>query len=233
MKYRILILTLIFSALQTVALAQSHSDTKQDRIKVPIIKQTAKELTPTSLEDGNRIFIGNKEYQALRKELTKGQHPRTIVLTCSDSRVAPEILFTKTLGELFVVRNAGNVIDSVALGSIEYAAEHLHSSILLVLGHTKCGAVTAACSGRTESPYVNSIISNIEPAVAEAKHNHISGNELIEAAAIENVQLQIRNVMKSKIIEELVESGKLKIMGGIYNISSGKVEILESEGHGH
>ncbi len=233
MKYRILILTLICTALQTVAMAQSNSDTKQDRIKVPIIKQSARDLAPSSLEDGNRIFIGNKEYQALRKELTKGQHPRTIVLTCSDSRVAPEILFTKTLGELFVVRNAGNVIDSVALGSIEYAAEHLHSSVLLVLGHTKCGAVTAACSGRTESPYINSIISNIEPAVAEAKHNHKSGDELIESAAIENVQLQIRNVMKSKIIEELVDSGKLKIMGGIYNISSGKVEILESEDHGH
>lgn len=233
MKYRILILTLICSALQTVAMAQSHSDTKQDRIKVPIIKQSARNTAPSSLEDGNRIFVGNKEFQNLRKELANGQHPRTIILTCSDSRVAPEIIFSKTLGELFVVRNAGNVIDSVALGSIEYAAEHLHSSILLVLGHTKCGAVTAACSGRTESPYINSIISNIEPAVAEAKHEHKSGDELIEAAAIENVQRQIRNVMKSKIIEELVESGKLKIIGGIYNISSGKVEILESEEHGH
>ena len=233
MKLKILLLAIICVLVPALGAAQSHSDTKQDRIKVPIIKQSARDLPPSSLDDGNKMFVGNKEYQTLRKELSKGQHPRTIVLTCSDSRVAPEIVFSKTLGELFVVRNAGNVIDSVALGSIEYAAEHLHSSILLVLGHTKCGAVTAACSGRTESPYINSIISNIEPAVAEAKHNHKSGDELIESAAIENVQLQIKNVMKSKIIEELVESGKLKIIGGIYNISTGKVEILESEPHGH
>jgi carbonic anhydrase len=211
-------------------LSVSQTEIKTEKIKVPIIKQSTKhDSKNSSLEDGNRHFVADKEAQKLRDELFNGQHPQTIVLACSDSRVVPEFIFDKTMGELFVIRTAGNVVDSVALGSIEYAAEHLHSPNLLVLGHTKCGAVTAACSGKTESPFLNTIITSIEPAVEEAKHDHKAGDELINEAIRINVKNQIKSVLRSKIIRELQEEGKLKIIGGIYDIKNGKVELMKEE----
>ena len=105
-----------------------------------------------------------------RKELTKGQKPFAIVITCSDSRVPPELLFDQGLGDIFVVRVAGNVVDPIALGSIEYGAEHLNSPLLFILGHTKCGAVgaTLEAKGKPEGN-IGAIVKKIQPAVATAK----------------------------------------------------------------
>src|SRR5262245_55029979 len=104
-----------------------------------------------------------------RTELAKAQHPFATVLTCSASRVAPEAVFDRTLGDLFVVRVAGNVSDDHVLGSIEYAAEHLHVPLLVVMGHERCGAVSAAVAGGEVPGHVESLVKSIEPAVAEAK----------------------------------------------------------------
>lgn len=195
-------------------------------LSVPLKKLTVLEEEKDLLSPGNAKFVKDPEQKKKREELSKGQHPKTIVVACSDSRVSPEIIFDKGLGELFVVRTAGNVVDSVALGSIEYAAEHLHAPNLLVLGHTKCGAVTAACSGHSESPYINSILALIEPAVEKAKHEHKAGDELISTATVENVENQIKFIMTSKIIKELVEEKKLTIKAAVYDIKTGRIEYI-------
>src|SRR5438105_3680928 len=124
-------------------------------VAVPLYAQDAKP-TPTGslqrLKDGNARFAADKPNKRdvgadKRKELAKGQHPFAIVLTCADSRVAPELLFDAGLGELFVLRVAGNIADPAVVGSIEYAVEHLHTPLIVVLGHESCGAVAAALDG--------------------------------------------------------------------------------------
>jgi carbonic anhydrase len=236
-----------FSAILSLIMLFSASFSfSQHKANVPLNKQIKNDNSEMSdnnannsnsdiikeLLKSNKNFINNsnkKQDFSDQRELTstKGQHPNLIVVTCSDSRVTPEFIFDKGIGEVFVIRTAGNVIDSVCLGSIEYAAEHLHSSVLLVLGHSSCGAVTAACEGETESPYINSIIKSIKPAVKIAKSKRLDKAQTIDAAIYENVKKQIKSTEKSKIIRELTEDGHLQILGAIYNIKTGSVEFIE------
>ncbi len=197
----------------------------------PLGKQSShKAETDNTLSDGNKRFVQNKnmkyDFPKEREELSKGQHPSTIIVTCSDSRVAPEYIFDQGLGSLFVVRVAGNVIDDVALGSIEYAAEHLHAKNLFILGHSSCGAVTAALSGKTESPYINAILELIEPSVMRVKSQKVNKNEVLDETIKDNVIEQIQRAMKSKIVKELFEKKELTISGGVYSLKTGKVEVV-------
>jgi carbonic anhydrase len=179
---------------------------------------------------GNENFQNNTrtnvDYSAQRKELVSGQKPNYIVVTCSDSRVCPEIVFDKGLGEVFVVRTAGNIIDSICIGSIEYAAEHLHSSYLIIMGHSSCGAVTAAMGGESDSPYINSMLKYIKPAVQKAQSKKLDKDAALDFAITQNVKNQIDAVRKSSVIKHLEEKGELKILGCVYHLDSGKVEFL-------
>jgi carbonic anhydrase len=184
-----------------------------------------------SLQSGNEHFKSNEmtkhDLEKQREEGSKGQAPKVIVVTCSDSRVPPELIFDKGLGEIFVVRTAGNVVDSVAIGSIEYAAEHLGSQMILVLGHKSCGAVKATLGGETPSPYINSIIHLIQPALATVKSNHVAEDKVLDATIEQNVKNQIETcVTKSKIIHELNAEGKLVIIGAVYDLKSGNVDYI-------
>jgi carbonic anhydrase len=197
----------------------------------PLGKQSVHKVGGNNiLSDGNKRFIQNKnmkyDFTNERDELTKGQHPHTIVVTCSDSRVAPEYIFDQGLGSLFVVRVAGNVIDDVALGSIEYAAEHLHARNLIVLGHSSCGAVTAALSGKSESPYINAILDLIEPSVMRVKVQKVKKNDMLDETIKDNVIEQIQRALKSKIIKEMFEKKELSISGGVYSLKTGKVDVV-------
>lgn len=185
------------------------------------------------LMDGNKRFVSGKLAQknvgdSRRKELLKGQKPFAIVVACSDSRVAPEIIFDEGLGELFVIRVAGNVLDPVSLGSIEYAAEHLHTPLLILLGHEKCGAVGATLETK-EKPQGNigAIVRKIMPAVKKASAKGGSKDEILGNAIKENVLLS-ENYMfrKSAVLKHLVDSGKLKVVTGVYSLSTGEVEII-------
>jgi carbonic anhydrase len=183
--------------------------------------------------EGNKRFVegafSKKDLgDAIRKELAKGQHPFAIVVNCSDSRVAPEIIFDQGLGSLFVIRVAGNVVDPVVLGSIEYAAEHLHTPLLVILGHTQCGAVTAAVDtkGKPEGNIVV-IVKKILPAVRRAEAKGGSREEIIAGAIKENVLLVIDNIKKSPVLKHLIEKGELKVVGAIYDISTGVVEVIK------
>ncbi|MEW6053710.1 MAG: carbonic anhydrase [Nitrospirota bacterium] len=196
------------------------------------------------LMDGNKRYVegslGQKDIgDTKRKELLKGQKPFAIVVTCSDSRVAPELLFDQGLGDLFVIRVAGNVVDPIGLGSIEYAAEHLHSPLLVILGHEKCGAVGATidAKGKPEGN-IGAIVKKIQPAAAAAKKKGGSKDEIMEIAIHENVKNVYKDIMKnSSIIRHLADAGKLKIVGGEYMLSTGKVEMVElpaiSKAKGH
>jgi carbonic anhydrase len=186
------------------------------------------------LMDGNKRFVSGTLAQkdlgdAKRKELVKGQKPFATVLTCSDSRVPPELLFDQGLGDVFVVRVAGNVVDPIALGSIEYAAEHLGSPLLLILGHSKCGAVKATleAKGKPEGN-IGAIIKKIIPAADAAKKKGGTQDEILETAIKQNIKNVYADIMKnSKIVPHLVEEGKLMIAAGEYDITTGKVEMIE------
>jgi carbonic anhydrase len=188
------------------------------------------------LIDGNRRFSSEQYARrsvgaARRAELVKGQHPFAIVLSCSDSRVPPEIVFDQGLGDLFIVRVAGNTADSVALGSIEYAAEHLRAPLLFVLGHEKCGAVAATASGGEVPGNIASIVARIAPAVEKARSSGKTGDALVSAAVDENVNLVLTEVIRrSAILANLVHEGKLILAGGKYVLGSGRVDLMGAGG---
>lgn len=187
---------------------------------------------------GNARFVSGKtrshDVVALRRKLSSSQSPNAIILSCSDSRVGPELIFDQSLGDLFVVRTAGNVADPVALGSMEYAVEHLHSSLLVVLGHQKCGAVNAACSGeKMPSANLQAIVDKIDPAVALAK-SHAKADDLVEAAIKENVHQSAKDVLaNSAILREAVDSGKLRVVEAEYELDTGKVSRLDTSRTGN
>jgi len=185
------------------------------------------------LMDGNKRFVSGNLAQkdlsdAKRKELVKGQKPFAIVLACSDSRVSPELLFDQGLGDIFVVRVAGNIVDPIAVRSIEYAAEHLNSPLLFILGHEKCGAVTATYEILETKGKPCPVAEKITPAIITAKKKGGTKDEIIETAVQENVKNVYREIMKkSKIIKHLVQEDKLKIVAGEYSLTTGKVEMID------
>jgi len=176
------------------------------------------------LKEGNARFVEGKvsmkNFPQQRSALLAGQKPFAIVLTCSDSRVPPEHIFDAGLGELFVVRTAGNIADAIALGSMEYAAEHLGTSLLVVMGHTSCGAVNAACSSGHAEGNVKALVKELQEAVR-------LGGKSPEKVVVENVKCVLKAIReKSAILSRLEHEGKLKIAGAVYSLASGEVSYL-------
>lgn len=180
---------------------------------------------------GNRRFVaGRPRLRTLvadRSALVAGQHPRAVILACADSRVAPELLFDTTLGELFVVRVAGNVVDSTGLGSIEYAIEHLHTGLVVVLGHTGCGAVTAAVAGGDPgSPNLAALVAHIAPVVAKLS-NCFEGPELVERSVTANARRGAQELLEnSAMLRHAQEAGELKVVAAVYELDTGAVKEL-------
>jgi len=187
------------------------------------------EETLAHLRAGNEHHVQHKyqhphETQARQAELVSGQHPEAQILSCADSRVPPELIFDQGLGDLFVVRVAGNIASDTELGSLEYGAEHLHIPLLIVLGHEKCGAVTAAVQGGEVAGHIGSIVDLIKPAVDKSRG---AQGDLVSNAVRTNVRMVVQQLKTSKpILSELVEHGKLKIVGGVYSLETGKVTWL-------
>ncbi len=184
------------------------------------------------LSKGNKRFMAgshtNVNFSTVRKTLISGQKPQVIVLGCADSRVPPELIFDKNLGELFVVRDAGNITDPVSLGSIEYAVEHLHSKMIVVLGHESCGAVGATISGK-EMPTKNlrAITETIAPAFEGSKTCLVGGENNLSCIEL-NASFSAKSLLlKSPIIKEAVESGELTIVSAVYHLDSGEVVRLK------
>ncbi len=189
-------------------------------------EETASEKSLRFLMEGNGRFSTDKSLHPdrtseRRLETTQKQEPFAVIVGCSDSRVAPEILFDQGIGDLFIVRVAGNVVGPLELDSIEYSAKYLHSSLILVLGHENCGAVQAAVNGVTDD--IENVMELIEPAVK--KSAKMKGNRL-ENAIKTNVQLVVAQLNNAPVLRELIDKKKLMVAGGYYNFHTGKVILL-------
>jgi len=193
--------------------------------------QSSQAIWATLMAGNARYVAGHSKARSmvrLRESLAKEQHPKVAVLACSDSRVAPETVFDKSLGDLFVVRSAGNITDAIGVGSLEYAVQNLGSSVIVVMGHTSCGAVKAACSGdKMPTPNLQAIVDKIEPAVTLAK-GQAKGDHLLDAAIRDNVQQSGKDLVDhSEVLRQMVNDGKLTIIQAVYHLDTGKVERLE------
>jgi carbonic anhydrase len=181
------------------------------------------------LATGNQRFVTGRtaphDFPSQRKALTKTQHPRVAVLSCSDSRVPPELVFDTGLGELFVVRSAGEDDDPLSIGSLEYATEHLESTVIVVLGHQSCGAVTAACSGgKSESVNLDAVVAPIAPSCAKMDPKK---PETLDLAVRDHVHHVAQDLLvKSELLKKAFDEGKLTIMEAYYSLETGEVTKL-------
>ena len=179
------------------------------------------------LEAGNKNFVNDKldgklQNSSRRSSLTGGQEPYAIILSCADSRVVPELAFDAGLGELFVIRVAGNVANNSSIASIEYAVAHLGTPVIVVLGHESCGAVTAAIGGGDNGHNLNHLLSHITPALAATEKGAPVNDVVKKNAELTGEELKTR----SSIIRDAVNSGKVKIIPAYYNLGTGAVDWL-------
>ncbi len=182
------------------------------------------------LIDGNNRYVEAQfrhphQLAERRMEVAKGQHPFAIILTCADSRVPPEIVFDQGLGDLFVLRVAGNVIDDAVIGSIEYAAEHLGTPLLVVMGHERCGAVDAAVKGGEVPGHIGALVKAISPAVVKARGK---AGDLLDNSVRANVEMVTAKLKSSQpILAHLVEDSKLEVIGAYYDLDDGHVHFMK------
>lgn len=187
------------------------------------------------LKDGNARYASGKaehprQGPERRAETVKGgQHPIATIIGCSDSREPLELLFDQGVGDLFVIRVAGNIAGASELASLEYGVGHLGTSVVLVLGHTSCGAVTAAAQNAKVHGNIPGLINQIKPAVAKAKSGYptATGDDLVNRSIKANVLLSMENILrKSAEVREFIEGGKVLLVGGIYDLNSGQIAWL-------
>ncbi|MFN6560657.1 MAG: carbonic anhydrase [Nostoc sp. ChiSLP01] len=181
-----------------------------------------------NLIDGNQRFVQHKpqypdQTAARLQEVAQAQHPFATILSCADSRVPAEIIFDQGIGDIFDVRLAGNIVTPESLGSIEYAVTLLGTPLLMVLGHERCGAVTAAVKNEALLGDIGSFVDAIKPVVKNAK---LQPGDAVENAVVANVQYQITRLKRSRLLTERLQSGKLKIVGGRYDLDTGGVTII-------
>ena len=186
------------------------------------------------LVQGNKRFIENKQqdknFSEMREALENIQQPFAAILGCSDSRVAPELIFDQTLGDIFSVRLAGNVACRKAIGSLEYSCKYLGSKIIVVMGHSNCGAVKAACDNFEEGN-ITEIIKLLQPAVSEETttldpERNAKNSEFVSNVCFLNVKKQMQNIInQSDILKDLLDKKQIGIIGAVYNFASGQVEF--------
>ncbi|NWF82797.1 MAG: carbonic anhydrase [Bryobacteraceae bacterium] len=191
----------------------------------------APEKALARLMEGNRRHVQHRERHPdmevkRRHELaTSGQHPFAIIIGCADSRVPPELVFDQGLGDMFVIRDAGNVVDEGILGSIEYAVEHLGVRLVMVLGHEKCGAVSAAIAGGEAHGHVKVVVDAIQPAVEESAKEP---GDKVHNCVVANARRTARLIRESEpVLKSLASSGRNLVVAADYDLYSGKVELLD------
>jgi carbonic anhydrase len=202
-----------------------------------LTKEMQNAITPLMalelLKEGNKRFVNNlkvnRNLLQQANETSDGQHPFAVILSCIDSRTSAELIFDQGLGDIFSVRIAGNIINEDILGSMEFACKAAGSKFIVVLGHTKCGAVKGACD-HVEMGNLTALLSKIQPAVYDEKtetENRNSGNpEFVEKVASINVKRTVQAIMeRSTILKEMIEKGEIGIVGGTHDISTGEVKF--------
>jgi carbonic anhydrase len=204
-----------------------------------LTKEMQSAITPSKaldlLKDGNKRFVSNlkvnRNLLQQANETSDGQHPFAVILSCIDSRTSAELIFDQGLGDIFSVRIAGNIINEDILGSMEFGCKVAGSKMIVVLGHTKCGAVKGACD-HVEIGNLTALLTKIRPAVDDetsTTENRNSNNPVfVENVATINVKRTVKSIMeRSPILKELIESGQIGIIGGTHNIATGEVEFYE------
>lgn len=187
------------------------------------------------LREGNQRFVAGRvrhshENRTWRDALVVDQHPFAVILGCSDSRVPIELIFDQGFGDLFTVRVAGNVVATDVVGSIGYAIAHLHTPLLVILGHERCGAVTAALNAdrqsHTESKNIEALLAMIGPGLRDLPP-HLEGAARVSAAVEANVRWSMRQLLAIPTGRRIVESGQLTVVGAVYDLATGQVRFLE------
>lgn len=187
------------------------------------------------LKEGNKRFINNlkvnRNLLQQANETSDGQHPFAIILSCIDSRTSAELIFDQGLGDIFSVRIAGNIINEDILGSMEFACKVAGSKIIVVLGHTRCGAVKGACD-HVEMGNLTALLTKLQPAVYEEKteiENRTSANDtFVEKVSVINVKRTVHAIMeRSPILKEMIQSGAIGIVGGTYDVTTGIVDFYD------
>ena len=206
-----------------------------------LTKEMQNAITPTMaldlLKEGNKRFVNNlkvnRNLLQQANETSDGQHPFAVILSCIDSRTSAELIFDQGLGDVFSIRIAGNIINEDILGSMEFGCKVAGAKIIVVLGHSKCGAVKGACD-HVEMGNLTALLSKISPAVYDEKTVEVdrnSGNdEFVEKVAAINVRRTVHAVLeRSPILKEMIVKGEIKIVGGTHDISIGQVTFFEDE----
>jgi carbonic anhydrase len=187
------------------------------------------------LKEGNKRFVSNlkinRNLLQQVNETSDGQHPFAVILSCIDSRTSAELIFDQGLGDIFSVRIAGNIINEDILGSMEFACKVAGAKIIVVLGHTKCGAVKGACD-HVEMGNLTALLAKLQPAVYQEKTetaNRDSGNAgFVEKVAVINVKRTVQAIMeRSPILKEMIQNGEIGIVGGTYEVGSGTVSFYD------
>lgn len=217
MKLVRIYLLFLFALTNIVVTAQHENNTSAD--------EALKKLM-----DGNKRFVEFKQNHPHQnktrlEEIASTQKPFAIIVGCSDSRVPPEIIFDQGMGDLFIIRNAGNVVDDFAMASIEYAVEHLGVRLIVVLGHERCGAVDATIKGGKLPGHLNRLTEEIEPAILSAKR--VTGDLLTNVIYSNTKRITLQINSSEELLKEFVEHKGLKVVSAYYDLDTGKVEIFD------
>ena len=183
------------------------------------------------LKDGNKRFVKAEsqhpdESKERRDEMLKGQHPFVVILSCSDSRVPPELIFDQGLGDIFEIRNAGNVLNEHVIGSIEYAVMHCGVKLIVIMGHQDCGAIAATLSGVSETKYIKALEDSIKPAIDDCKEQglEINSDNVVKAHVMQDIEeLMAQDTELVKYMKE----HDVKIVPAYYHLDSGKVDFMK------
>ncbi|MBL7722643.1 MAG: carbonic anhydrase [Chitinophagaceae bacterium] len=199
-------------------------------------KEYLENLTPYKcyeiLVEGNKRFVNNlnndHDHLEMINETREGQHPFAVILSCMDSRTSVELIFDQGLGDLFSVRVAGNIVNNDILASIEYAVKYVGSKILVVLGHTECGAIKSAKQG-VKDGHITDLLKRIQPSISKAMLKDDKEHLFHDNVAYANVENSLEEILtRSEIVKQMFEKGEIGLVGGIYNIENGEVDFFKN-----
>src|SRR5215203_1216961 len=199
-------------------------------------KEFLQNLTPYQgyelLVEGNKRFINNlrtdHDHLEMINETREGQYPFAVILSCMDSRTSTELIFDQGLGDLFSIRVAGNIVNNDILGSIEYAIKYVGSKVLMVLGHTECGAIKSAKLGVTDG-HITDLLKRIQPSISKALLRDNRDQMFEDKVSYANVENSLEEILiRSTIVKEMFERGEIGIVGGVYNIDNGQVDFFKN-----
>jgi carbonic anhydrase len=199
-------------------------------------KEFLQDLTPYQgyelLVEGNERFINNlkvdHDHLELINQTREGQYPFAVILSCMDSRTSVELIFDQGLGDLFSIRIAGNIVNDDILASIEYAIKYIGSKVLMVLGHTECGAIKSAKQG-VEDGHITNLLKRIQPSISKALLQEEDGHLFEDKVAYANVENSLEQILtRSDIVKEMFAKGQIGLVGGVYNVENGKVDFFKN-----